>query len=233
MRRSPRFRPFRRFRWARLAPWLLVGLVGCGPSERVPAVRARSLAAPVLLVAVDALEPDVVLPLLAQGELENLARLIREGTWGVLRTRKEARSPRIWTTIATGQPPARHGITGFTYEGPDGERRLFTSEDRRTKAFWNVLGDFGIESATIGWWVTFPAEPVLGLMVAQTNTLEDRAAGLYKGALHEGVAGQVHPEARTAWVLASLRASEAALDERLAAIFGPETSALEGEPAER
>ena len=149
---------------------------------------------------------------------EAQARLIQEGTCGLLRTRREARSPRIWTTIATGKTPAVHGIVGFTFEGERGERRVFTSEHRRTKALWNILGDHGVESATIGWWVTFPAEPVHGLMVAQTNSAEEREANLFMGRLHEGAPGQVYPLERTAGVMDVLRANELGCEDRLAII---------------
>jgi hypothetical protein len=61
-------------------------------------------------------------------------------------------------------------------------------------------------------------------MVAQTNTLEQLdtagARHVWKGALLEGVPGQVHPAAEQEAVLATLAESERDLDARLREIFG-------------
>ena len=73
---------------------------------------------------------------------------------------------------------------------------LYTSTDRKKKAFWNILSDYDRRVAVIGWWVSYPAEPVNGVVVAQMNT---RMAGvetdenIVKGGIFEGVAGQVTP----------------------------------------
>ena len=57
----------------------------------------------------------------AEGRVPNLARLMREGAWGPLRSREPLLSPLLWTTIATGQRPQDHGILDFVEPGPDGK----------------------------------------------------------------------------------------------------------------
>ena len=49
---------------------------------------------------------------------------------------------------------------------------LFDNTDRRTKAIWNMASEAGLRVAVVGWWMTFPVEPVNGVMVAQTNTTD-------------------------------------------------------------
>ncbi len=44
---------------------------------------------------------------------------MEHGTYGQLGTMEPNQSPHLWTTIATGKPPAEHGIIGFVKE--DGE----------------------------------------------------------------------------------------------------------------
>ena len=188
---------------------------GCGPGTS----EVREPDAPVLLIGVDGLEWDVLLPLLARDELPTLAGLMRRGSYGLLATRRPTLSPLIWTSVATGKKPEAHGVLGFTFE-EGGERRLYTSEHRRTKAFWNILGDHGVATDTIGWWLTFPVEPVLGTMVAQTNTKRTRADPLSKGTLRPGTARQVHPAELESEVLAIPERIEGELDGRLRAIFG-------------
>ncbi len=199
-----------------LAAALLLPLAACGDADRPP---------PVLLVGVDGFEWNVALPLLAAGELPRIEALIDGGAAGLLETTRPTFSPIIWTTIATGKSPRRHGIRGFVAKKRDvGERRLFNSGDRRTKAFWDILSDYERSVAVVGWWMTYPAERVRGVMVAQVNTLDqaNRKAGraILKGSLREGVAGQVYPEERFEEFLEIHERVSEGLDARTAEIFG-------------
>jgi predicted AlkP superfamily phosphohydrolase/phosphomutase len=125
---------------------------------------------------------------------------MERGHFGRLTTTEPTFSPVIWTTIATGRGPDAHGITGFEQRGPTGTRALFTSRDRRTKAFWNLLSESGLRVDVVGWWLTHPVEAISGVMVAQTNTAmrDDVSAnrGIRKGTLIAGAAEQVHPSER-------------------------------------
>jgi hypothetical protein len=180
---------------------------------------------PVLLVGVDGLEWDVLLPLLAQGQIPTFARLIENGSYGVLETLRPTFSPIIWTTIATGRLPAEHGIQGFVQRpGTDGsERRLYLSSDRRTKAFWNILSDYERRVAVVGWWMTYPAEEVNGVMVAQVNTLRSeggRRRGIIKGDLVDGMEGQVFPRRLAEEYLAVHRRVGEHLSQYARTVFG-------------
>lgn len=193
----------------------LLALLACTAEDRRP---------PVLLIAADGVEWDVVLPLLRQGQLPHIAGLMGRGAYGLLETFRPTASPVIWTSIATGKPPARHGIRHFQRRAADGSRRLYHNGDRRTKALWNIASDHERRSAVVGWWMTWPVEPIRGVMVAQTNSLAqlDTRAGrnVWKGALHRGVPGQVHPPERQDEMLAILEATEEQLPELTERLFG-------------
>ncbi|MGH8055963.1 MAG: alkaline phosphatase family protein, partial [Candidatus Entotheonellia bacterium] len=75
----------------------------------------------VVVIGLDAATWKVMDPLLQQGRLPNLRRLMESGTYGPLTTLEPTLSPIIWTTIATGKPMSAHGITHFIVqkEGPD------------------------------------------------------------------------------------------------------------------
>lgn len=204
-----------------LAAALLAGTCsppGDEPTE--PRLDTASAPAHVLVFAIDGFEWSVILPLLRAGEMPNLEALMQRGTYGQLSTMTPNKSPRLWTTIATGKAPSAHGILDFVKEsdGPDDEVQHFTSRDRLTKAFWNVLSDAGLSNDTIGWWVTYPVEEVLGTMVSQTNT--SQSFGILKGQLEEGLPHQVWPPEFEPRVFEALTASHAEVEQRMVEIFG-------------
>jgi predicted AlkP superfamily phosphohydrolase/phosphomutase len=121
---------------------------------------------PVLVVGIDGATFDLILPLVEQGRLPRMAALMERGAWGALETLEPTVSPAIWTTVATGKLPAAHGILGFEGVPGHGMTTLPTSQMRRVRAFWNMLTEHGRSVGVIGWWATWPAEPVNGYIVS-------------------------------------------------------------------
>lgn len=147
-----------------------------------------------LLIALDAADWRYVDPLLERGELPNLAALKARGAHGPLKTAQPTLSPIVWTSVATGVPPGRHGIDDFFAErlgGVSGRvprikppRRLgfglleaelkrrqiwakgqIGSDARRVPAYWNIAAAHGLPLLMVNWWVTWPAEPIVGSVV--------------------------------------------------------------------
>ena len=151
--------------------FLLGGVLWKGAHAAGMSPRTR-----VLVFGVDAGEWDVLGPLLAQGKCPNFARLRAEGSAGKLRSFVPlTRSPVIWTSIATGKTPEKHGIHDFyakarqleTDEGditPAGHRPN-TSNMWKARPVWDILGSLGRTVGVVGWWVTWPAQPVNGVLL--------------------------------------------------------------------
>lgn len=146
----------------------------------------------VLLVGIDGVLADEVDYLLARGDLPTLARLAREG--GVLagyRRPADLAPAAFWTSVATGQPPARHGVVSLDSYRPLGvstplarsgpwrawweaverplglaEYRPLLANRRRAPTVWELAARGGAPIAAIDWWATFPAEPLPGWVVA-------------------------------------------------------------------
>ncbi|UCG52659.1 MAG: alkaline phosphatase family protein [Candidatus Latescibacterota bacterium] len=183
---------------------------------------------PILFFAIDGLEWNVVKPLLEKGKLPTIAGLMERGVFGYLESMIPTYSAVIWTSIATGKVPAKHGIKHFVYEvgkAKDGSKefRYYTSGHRKTKALWNILSDHDQVVHCVGWWMTFPAEQINGVMVSQTNTtaaLKKPQRALWKGLLLKGVEGQVHPAERQNRVMDILEDVDDSLDQITEDIFG-------------
>jgi predicted AlkP superfamily phosphohydrolase/phosphomutase len=154
----------------------------------------------VFLIGVDGATWTRLDPLLTSGRLRAFATLLNEGVRAPLESMLPTVSPALWTTVATGKSFEKHGINDFTLEvTEEGENRAnimhMTSNMRRTKALWNILGDAGMRSAFVGWWVTWPAEEVNGYQVSSHIPL-DQAGGRAeptKGTLTEDLSGQTFP----------------------------------------
>lgn len=151
---------------------LLLGSLALGVLVTLAAALALGTCASrrparVVVLGIDGLDPATIDLLLSEGKLPNFARLRRDGAYGRLQSMHPLLSPVIWTTIATGKTPDQHGIGHFTAENQKtGEQLPVTSRMRRVKALWNMLSDKGRKVAVVGWWATWPAESVDGLVVS-------------------------------------------------------------------
>lgn len=128
---------------------------------------AKRYAKKLLVIGWDAADWKVIWPLIREGKMPTLAKLIQEGSWGNVATLDPPLSPMLWTSMATGKRPFDHGILGFIEPMADGSGvQPSTSTSRTCKAFWNMLNQKGIKSNVIAWWPSHPAEPISGAMVS-------------------------------------------------------------------
>jgi predicted AlkP superfamily phosphohydrolase/phosphomutase/tetratricopeptide (TPR) repeat protein len=129
----------------------------------------------VLLAGWDAADWKVIHPLVDAGKMPNVGRLVENGATGQIATLHPPLSPMLWTSIATGKRPFKHGIHGFSEPTPDGRGvQPVTNLSRKSKALWNILNQNDLRSVVIGWWPSHPAEPIGGAMVSD---LYHRASG--------------------------------------------------------
>ncbi len=121
----------------------------------------------VLLIGWDGADWRVILPLLEKGEMPHLERLVNNGVMGNLASLQPTLSPMVWTSIATGMLPDKHGILGFTeLDASTGRSRPSTSLSRKVKALWNMLSQRGLDTHVVNWFCGHPAEPVNGVCVS-------------------------------------------------------------------
>lgn len=161
----------------------------------------KRLAKKVLLIGWDAADWKFLNPLMDQGLMPNLSKLVENGASGKLATLDPPLSPTLWTSIATGKRPYKHGIHGFTEVDPSGNGvRPIYSSSRKVKAIWNMLDQHDLKSNIVGWWPSHPAEAINGAMV---SNFYQRPNKVY-GSPWEMAKGTVYPSELTD-TLAELR----------------------------
>ncbi len=150
--------------------------------------------AKVLLIGWDAADWKVINPLMEEGLMPSLQGLIEEGVMGKLATLDPVLSPMLWTSIATGKRPYKHGIHGFTEPVPGGKGiRPIYNTSRSCKAFWNILTQENKKSHIVGWFPSHPAEPINGTMISNFY----QRAEMREGKPWEMPDGCVHPSEKT------------------------------------
>ena len=121
----------------------------------------------VMLVGWDAADWRLIKPLMEAGRMPHVQRLLENGVMAQIATLHPPLSPMLWTSIATGKRPFKHGVLGFTEPTADGRAiQPVTNLSRKAKAVWNILQQNGLRSIVIGWWPSHPAEPIHGVMVS-------------------------------------------------------------------
>lgn len=161
-------------------PWfLLVTLLaalsagGCGEDGGGDAAERPTSPAPrqTVILGIDALDYQVLDPVIAAGEAPTLQRLRERGASGIhLSFVPLEKSPLIWASMASGLEPQDHGVGGFV-RGREGEYDVLASAaDWRAPALWDIAGAAGLRSCIIGWWVTYPARAIDGVLVADHHT---------------------------------------------------------------
>ena len=152
---------------------------------------ARAKVRKVIVLGLDGLDPVITERLMQEGKLPNLARLRDTGTYQRLRTTFPSLSPVAWSTFATGVSPAKHNIFDFLDRDlrtcmpqlssarvgkPDrvlklGRYRIPLSRTpvefrRKSRAFWNILGERGVDCTILRVPITFPPEKFAGRMLS-------------------------------------------------------------------
>lgn len=172
----------------------LLSLGGCGQKPQPE----------VWIIGLDGGDWDMLEPIIDAGYMPNLMKLRDEGAWGRSRSEMPLLSPVLWTSIATGRTPDRHGVTWFMSTTDDGQKIPISSRSRKVRAVWNVASENQVPVGVIGWWATWPVEPIDGFMVS------DYVGWHSFGITGRGVedAGKVWPETYAKDVAALLPAPE-------------------------
>ena len=150
---------------------LALGALGLTLALPTEAEAEESATNPIIVFGMDGGEWSVIESLWEQGELPNLKKLSDRGVRAPLNSHYGL-SPIIWTSIATGMEKDTHGISGFTIHTDKGDVP-FSSTLRKVPAIWNMASTVDKQVAVLGWWATWPAEDINGVMLTERGQGKD------------------------------------------------------------
>lgn len=144
-----------------------------------------------VILGLDGLDPKLVDQWMAQGELPNLQKLSEQGSYSRLKTTYPSISPVAWSSFMTGVDPSRHNIFDFLNRDTRTYKPKLSSSEvgatsrtiqvgewviplgkplirnmRKSRAFWNILGDYGVASNILRVPLTFPPEKFAGALLS-------------------------------------------------------------------
>jgi predicted AlkP superfamily phosphohydrolase/phosphomutase len=145
----------------------------------------------VVILGLDGLDHALTEQLLKEGKLPHLAALRDRGCFKPLASTLPPISPVAWSSFQTGVNPGKHNIFDFLVPDPNTYQPKLSSVDirpprralrlgkyrlplgraevrllRKSKPFWNVLGEHGITSCILRVPITFPPEKLRGVLLS-------------------------------------------------------------------
>ena len=141
--------------------------------------EARGVAGRVAIFAIDGADWELISELSNDGRIPNLRALAQGGTTASMQTIQPTVSPMVWTTVATGLSPDRHGVIDFLDRA---RKKPVDATSRRSPALWDIAEAFGRRAVTVNWWAGWPARPDSAITF-------DAPVGLHSSAIYPGNLG--------------------------------------------
>ena len=128
-----------------------------------------------LLVGLDGATWEIIKPMIAQGRLPNIARLVRQGVSGKLQSVNPPLSAPAWVSFMTGKNPGKHGVISFYWEP---QNPYFNDSNNKTEivnstyfrrnsvTLFDILSVEGKKNGVINLPCTHPTWKVNGFMVS-------------------------------------------------------------------
>lgn len=107
-----------------------------------------------------------------EGSLPNLAAIAETGAVGPLQSTMPPNSAPAWTSFMTGMNPGSHGVYGFTRVDPEESYTIKVNSGavREARSIWQILSEQDRRSILINVPMTYPPDPIDGLVVTGIDT---------------------------------------------------------------
>lgn len=146
----------------------------------------------VMVIGLDGLTLQMLLPLVAQGHLPHFAHLLANGVHGVLHSVTNMTTGPTWASFATGCLPHRHGILHDFHHAADSYQLQPTKgADCRQPTFWQQASAAGRQVIVLNVPMSYPAQPVNGTILAGIDAPSEQVAGFaYPASLYRELRSQ-------------------------------------------
>ena len=121
----------------------------------------------VLIIGLDGVPFSLIEEWAKAGHLPTFARLMSQGVAGELASTMPPTSGPSWTSFSTGKNPGKTGIYDFLYRRPG--TYVFppvNTSVRSGKSLWRLLSERGKRVAVVNLPISYPVEPVNGVLVS-------------------------------------------------------------------
>jgi predicted AlkP superfamily phosphohydrolase/phosphomutase len=124
-----------------------------------------------LVIGLDGATFDIIKPLVSEGRLPSLSRLLDRGSHGILRSTYPPITPSAWTSFATGKNPGSHGLFDFQQVEPDTYTFVpVRANQHGQRTLWRILSDAGRRSVVLDVPFTYPPEAIQGCVITGYGT---------------------------------------------------------------
>lgn len=124
-----------------------------------------------LVIGLDGATLDLVLPWARAGYLPTMKRLIDTGAYAPLASVYPVLSSAAWASFMTGVNPGAHGTFDFVAREANSYRlRVVQRQHMHGASLWKILSEQGRRVVVVNVPMTYPAEPVNGVLVTGLGT---------------------------------------------------------------
>jgi predicted AlkP superfamily phosphohydrolase/phosphomutase len=149
------------------------------------------MARKVMVIGLDGGSWTILHPLMEEGLMPTLKRLVDEGVSGPLQSVVPPITPVAWTSFMTGANPGKHGVFGFTrYDRTTGQLVFSDTSQIQVDTVWQVASR-SKHVVCLNLPMTFPPLPVNGVMVSGLMTPSPQMPYTYPRALKEELVREV------------------------------------------
>jgi predicted AlkP superfamily phosphohydrolase/phosphomutase len=121
----------------------------------------------VCVIGLDGATFDLIRPWAEAGYLPTLARMMKEGAWGELRSTIPPMTGPAWSTFMTGTNPGKHAIFDWVYRRKDSYDFIpVTNEHCRQPSLWEIASQSGKRVLVVNVPMTFPPQNINGCLVS-------------------------------------------------------------------
>ncbi|MEZ4735759.1 MAG: alkaline phosphatase family protein [Caldilineaceae bacterium] len=132
----------------------------------------------VIVIGLDGLTLQMLLPLVDQGQLPHFARLLATGAHGTLQSVTNLTTGPTWASFATGCLPHHHGILHDFHHLPAAYQLQPTKgSDCRRPFFWQLAGAADRRVVVLNVPMSYPVQPLNGVILAGIDAPSERAPG--------------------------------------------------------